>query len=375
MNAIRMTINQWGELPKDGFITYVNASKIKSSNPGCCFKKAGFKEIGKSKKRKLILLQFKEEKSMSNNANPAMVTTGQVRLSYVHLFKPYANQPNQEPKYSVTILLPKSDVATKQRIDVAINAAIQQAVQAKWNGARPPMPSIPIHDGDGVRQSGEPYGPECKGHWVITASSKQQPAIVDLNLNPILNQSDVYSGMYARVNINFFGFANSGNKGIGCGLGPVQKIGDGEPLSSGQISAEAAFGSATPMQQQYQAPAFNAPVQQPVQPQYNNPVQQPMQPQYGYGTPAQQPAPVYNNAPVQQPIQRPVQQPMQPQYNNQPQYPQAPMQQPMQQPMQPQYGYAPVPQQQPQQPMQQVNPITGMPMGGVMGINDGDIPF
>lgn len=172
---------------------------------------------------------------------PTAVTTGQVRLSYVHLTKPYAANPGQEPKYSVTLLIPKSDVQTKQRIDAAIEAAIQEGVVSKWGGVRPPVLKLPIHDGDGVRPNGEPFGPECKGHWVITASSKQPVEVVDLNLSPILDQTQIYSGMYGRVSITFFAFNTNGNRGIGCGLNAVQKVADGEPLG-GRISAAQAFG-------------------------------------------------------------------------------------------------------------------------------------
>lgn len=243
------------------------------------------------------------------------VTTGQVRLSYVHLFQPYA-RPGQEAKYSVTILIPKSDVATKQRIDAAIHAAIQKGVSGVWNGARPPQPKTPVWDGDGIRQNGEPFGPEAKGHWVLTASSKQQQAIVDANLNPIIDQTQVYSGMYGRVNINFFAFSNSGNRGIGAGLGPVQKLTDGEPLG-GQISAEQAFGNV------------------PQQPSYG---QQPTYPQQGFGG-------QHGYTTPQQPAYAP---PAQTGYG----------QQPNQQPTYP---------QQPQQP--QIDPITGKPLnGGIMGL-------
>lgn len=214
---------------------------------------------------------------MSNQPNPTNVTTGQVRLSYAHLFTPYANPNGGDPKFSVTILVPKSDVATKQRIDAAINAAIIAGVSSRWNGIRPPQVAIPIHDGDGARPSdGMPFGQECKGHWVFTASSKQQQAIVDLNMNPIISQTEIYSGIFARVNVNFFPYANSGKKGVGCGLGPIQKLADGEPLG-GQVSAEAAFGGgfAPPVQQQtYQQPA---PQYQQPQQQYVPPQQQPVQ--------------------------------------------------------------------------------------------------
>jgi hypothetical protein len=198
------------------------------------------------------------------------VVTGEVRLSYVNLFQPRAAQQGGEPKYSVTILLPKSDVATYQRIQAAIQAAYEQGVQSKWNDARPPLKTT-IHDGDGVRPSGEPFGSECRGHWVFTASSKQKPEVVDANLNPIIDQSKVYSGVYGRVHINFFPYSQRGNRGIAAGLGPVQILRDGEPLGS-RVSAADAFGA---------APAPAAP------PAYGQPVAYaPPAPPQGYGQPA-----------------------------------------------------------------------------------------
>ena len=90
-----------------------------------------------------------------------------------------------------------------------------------------------------------PFGEECKGHWVFTASAKADypPEVVDKMGNPTINQSEVYSGMYGRVNVNFFPYAFGGKKGIGCGLGPVQKLEDGETLSGGHVSAAQAFGA------------------------------------------------------------------------------------------------------------------------------------
>ena len=257
-----------------------------------------------------MIFRIMEEMKMSNN--PTHVVTGKVRLSYTHLFTPYANPNGGEPKYSTTILVPKSDIATKQRIDSAIMAAKQAGVAKNWNGVMPPIVAIPVYDGDGARPSdGMPFGDECKGHWVFTASSKQPPQVVDLGLNPIISQSEIYSGIYAAVSVDFFPYANSGKKGIGCGLGNVQKIEDGEPLGS-RTSASDDFGNAAGFQPQYQQPSQYAPAQ-----------------------------PQYQQAPQQQYIQ-------------QPQYPQQPAQQ-----------FMP---QQPQQQLQQINPITGMPVGGVMGI-------
>lgn len=225
------------------------------------------------------------------NAN--QMTTDKVRLSYVHLNQPHSSAPDgSNPKYSVTVLLPKSDVATKARLDAAYQAAVNAGVSTKWNGVMPPKIECPIYDGDGVRSNGEPFGAECKGHWVFTAGNKNPVSVVDLATNPIINQSEIYSGMYARVCISFYAYAHAGKRGIACGLEAVQKIEDGEPLA-GKVSVDDAFGGANTYtgaptvigagipaaQQPYQAtppqypPAYTAP--QTPQPQY----------QPGYPTP------------------------------------------------------------------------------------------
>ena len=194
--------------------------------------------------------------------NLTIVTTGRVRLSYVHLFKPYAAMQGQEEKYSCTVLVPKTDVDTMARINAAIEAAKQKGTVDRWGGQCPPIVPTPVYDGDGVRPSdGLPFGPECKGHWVFTASSKADypPEIVDKMGNPIINQSEVYSGMYGRVNVSFFPYAFGGKKGIGCGLGPVQKLEDGEALAGGAVSAAQAFGAPQP---QYSTTPSYAPAQQ-----------------------------------------------------------------------------------------------------------------
>jgi hypothetical protein len=205
------------------------------------------------------------------------ITTGRARLSFVHVFKPYAYEQGQEEKFSVTILVPKSDTATKARIDAAIAAATQKGITDRWNGVKPPVVPNPIWDGDGVKSDGTPFGPECKGHWVFTASAKAEypPEVVDVNLNPIINQTEVYSGCYGRVNVSFFPYAFGGKKGIGCGLGSVQKLEDGEPLGGARVSAAQAFGSPVgqPAQAQPQA-AYQQPAQaqQPQQARQVNPI-------------------------------------------------------------------------------------------------------
>lgn len=195
------------------------------------------------------ILRRWEKTIMSNEMN---ITTGRVRLSYVHLFKPYAAMQGQEEKYSCTVLVPKTDVDTMNRINTAIAVAREKGTADKWGGQCPPMVQIPIHDGDGPRPSdGMPFGPECRGHWVFTASAKVDypPEVVDKMGNPIINQSEIYSGIYGRVNVTFYPYSYGGKKGIGCGLGPVQKLEDGEALAGNSVSAAQAFGAPQPTAQ------------------------------------------------------------------------------------------------------------------------------
>lgn len=218
------------------------------------------------------------------------VVTNKVRFSYVNLMTPRVDPNSGKSKYSTTILLPKSDIATKQAIDVAIQNAIQEGAKGAWKGVIPPQVSSPIHDGDGVKQDGTPYGPECKGHWVFTASTSAdpqfaKPEIIDAQGQPILSATEIYSGMYGRVSVVFAPYLFAGKKGIGCYLNNVQKLEDGEPLGATKASANEDFGAMPPVQApyqgqtmpQYQQPPVQAPYQQPpVQAPYQQPpMQQP----------------------------------------------------------------------------------------------------
>lgn len=234
--------------------------------------------------------------------DPMKVLTGEVRLSYVSLTEPRVPKQGGEAKYSATLLIPKSDYATKADIDASIQAAAQAALTKVWGGVRPPQINVPIHDGDGVRQSGEPYGEECKGHWVITANTKMKPQVVGMDNTYVeLAPSDIYSGMYARVTLRFFGYSNSGKKGVGCGLGNVMKTRDGEALARTASAASdfATVGNAI-VQPQDNTAAWGVPAAASAAPAYQQPTatapayQQPAAPAPMYQpptTPAYQPQP------------------------------------------------------------------------------------
>ena len=178
-----------------------------------------------------------------SNTQARTVTIGPVRVSYHNLLTPRsASGDAEDKKYSLTALIPKDDPVIKAAIEAAIDAAVQEAIHTKWNGIAPVPLIAPLHDGDGPRPNGESYKPECAGHFVLNAKSREQPEIVDSNLNPLLNKNEIYSGMWVYVSVSFYAYMRSGKKGIGCGLGPVMKFKDDEHLS-GRITAKKAFSS------------------------------------------------------------------------------------------------------------------------------------
>ena len=167
------------------------------------------------------------------------VVTGTVRLSYANVWTPRAANEGSEPKYSASIIIPKSDTATIDAIKKAIEVAIQEGV-GKFGGKIPPRATLklPLRDGDEERPDDEAY----KNAYFLNATSKLAPGIVDKHVQPILDHSEVYSGVYARVSLNFYAFNTSGNRGVACGLGNIQKIRDGEPLG-GKTAPSADFSS------------------------------------------------------------------------------------------------------------------------------------
>ncbi|MGL4568163.1 MAG: DUF2815 family protein, partial [Fusobacteriaceae bacterium] len=164
------------------------------------------------------------------------VITGKVRFSYAHVFEPNAMEGN-DPKYSVSVIIPKSDKATLDKIEKAVEEA-KEAGKAKWGGKIPATLKLPLRDGDTERPDDEVYA----GSYFLNASSPNRPGLVDKDMNDIISKEEFYSGCYGRASINFYAFAVSGSRGIAAGLNNLQKLEDGERLSGG-ASAQDDFGS------------------------------------------------------------------------------------------------------------------------------------
>ena len=177
---------------------------------------------------------------MAKFNNPTKVITGvNTRWSYVNAWEPKSINGGA-PKYSVSLIIPKSDTKTLEKIQAAIQAAYEEG-QSKLKGNGRSVPALsalktPLRDGDTERPDDEAYA----NSYFVNANSGTAPGIVDADRNPILERSEVYSGVYGRASINFYAFNSNGNKGIACGLNNLQKLRDGEPLG-GKSRAEDDF--------------------------------------------------------------------------------------------------------------------------------------
>lgn len=172
-----------------------------------------------------------------NNLNTKVIT-GKVRFSYANVWEPKSIN-GSNPKYSISLLIPKSDTQTLSNIKQAIENAKQVGLST-FNGKIPANLKAPLRDGDIERPDDDIY----KGCYFINANSINKPGILDKYKNPITNREDFYSGCYGYASINFYAFNTNGNKGIACGLNNLMKIEDGEALG-GRASAEMDFGSIT----------------------------------------------------------------------------------------------------------------------------------
>ena len=154
------------------------------------------------------------------------------RLSYLHCWEPDSVNGG-DPKYSVSAIVPKSDTKTVEAIKVAIEQAKKDSA-TKWGGKVPGNLKTPLRDGDIERPDDEAY----KGCYFFNANSRQAPQVVDSKVQPILDQSEVYSGCYGRISVTFYGYNSNGNRGIAAGLGNIQKLKDGEALGGRAKAAD-----------------------------------------------------------------------------------------------------------------------------------------
>ncbi len=167
---------------------------------------------------------------MAEKANtPTKVITGKCRLSFEHIWKPNKMNEDSKAKFSASILVPKTDKTTLQKVKAAQEAAIKEGITSKWRGKKPANLKLPLRDGDEER----PDDPNYAGCYFLNATSNNKPGIVDLSRQEITDEDLVYSSCYCRFSLNFYPFDVNGNRGVAAGLNNVQKVSDGERLGGG----------------------------------------------------------------------------------------------------------------------------------------------
>ena len=165
------------------------------------------------------------------------MTTGTARLSYPQLWEAKSFKGGK-PKFSATLLIPKTDKKTLDRIKSCVEAAKADGKDKSWKGSIPKDLDLPLHDGDADFNAGK-KGEECKGHFYLNAKSEMKPVVLDEKGDEMLRQADVYAGCYVKAAINFFPYNNAG-KGVGVGLNAIKKVKEGEPFSSRPSAEELA---------------------------------------------------------------------------------------------------------------------------------------
>lgn len=165
------------------------------------------------------------------------VVFGPCRLSYTHVFSKYApDGDTANGKYMANVLIPKEEKETIAALQQAIETAKKAAILSKWGGKEPKKLDMPLHDGDTDKED-EVFA----GHKYVNAKCNTRPGIVDKNKAPIVDEEEIYSGVWAVVSVSFYGYDKNGNRGVACGLNNIMKFKDDDHLG-GRASAEADFG-------------------------------------------------------------------------------------------------------------------------------------
>lgn len=158
-------------------------------------------------------------------------TTPEFRVSFPAVFQAKSAAEGQEPKFSITMLFPKTTDITP------LKNAVAAAIREKWGDDKTKWPKgmrLPFRDGAEKDYEGYADTTFC------TASSKMRPGLVARDMTPIISPEEFYGGCYARATIAAFAYDKAGNKGVSWGLRNIQKIKDGEPFS-GRSKPEADF--------------------------------------------------------------------------------------------------------------------------------------
>lgn len=159
-----------------------------------------------------------------------VVTKKPVRLTFTFL-------PDDDGVFRTSALIPKKDKALIAQIEEAIDEAKDYGKTAKWGGKIPRNLKIAFQDGDDTDL--EKY-PENEGHFLLNCRSKKKVGLVDIDRQPILDASEVYSGCWAYISVSSFAYDNE-SKGVSFFLNNIMKARDDEAFGAGSSTPEEDF--------------------------------------------------------------------------------------------------------------------------------------
>ena len=155
-------------------------------------------------------------------SNKTHLVTNAAQCSFPNLFTAKASIEGAKEKYSVTILIPKTDTEEINKINACYDAAIEEGISKKFGGKVPNKAALrPIlKDGDEKADT----HPEFKGCYLLTATSVNAPQVVDKYLEAITDPKAIVGGDLIRISANLVAYNVGGQKGVSCYLQAAQLI-------------------------------------------------------------------------------------------------------------------------------------------------------
>jgi hypothetical protein len=156
--------------------------------------------------------------------------TPEFRVSFPKLF-----EPDENGKYGVAMIFDND-------VDFAnLETLIESKKKEKWpKGTGKLVYSQPILDGNDSQAQRE----ELKDKFYINGKcGKYKPGVIDQNRQPIVDESEIYPGCWARASITLYSWVHTGKCGISVNVRNIQKLRDDEPLIS-RVRAEDEFDNA-----------------------------------------------------------------------------------------------------------------------------------
>lgn len=173
---------------------------------------------------------------MADEKNELVFCSGMVRLAFVSVFRPKKQPGGEKLKYEATVLIPKGD---KEALKPFLRAA-KAAIIGRWGDDKKKWPanlraidmntflSVTGKDGWPLRDGDSQHYDGFAGMISIKCSNERKIQVVNRDRNPIMDEEEIYSGMWGQVLGVSYAWDNSGNRGVSFSLDAVRKLKDGD---------------------------------------------------------------------------------------------------------------------------------------------------